>query len=296
MRAALVVCPASGLGAATRVAGSVSARLREAVDHLDQYVPESPEETDATLRKLVDAGTQAIVVLGGDGAAHAAVQACAETESALAIIPGGTGNDLARALGLPADATEATAVVADGLRRDVRWQVDLGRVEDAAWFATVLCAGFDSAVNERANGMRWVRGPRRYDVAMVAELAALKRSKLVIRTEAETVEVDAISVAIGNTAYYGGGIPVCPAADPTDGLFDVTIVGAGRRDLLKIMPSLRTGSHVDHPAVTTLRAKSVSLAVDADWIGYADGERIRPLPVEVTCVPAALNIIAGQPL
>jgi diacylglycerol kinase (ATP) len=99
---------------------------------------------------------------------------------------------------------------------------------------------------------------------------------------------------VGNTAYYGGGIPVCPAADPADGLFDVTVVGqASRRDLLKILPSLRTGSHVDHPAVTTLRAREVQLVVDGEWIAYADGERIRPLPLDVTCVRAALNVVVN---
>lgn len=293
MRAALVVCPASGLGTAGRVAGSVAARLRESVDRLEQLVPESPEDTDATLRKLVDSGVDAVFVLGGDGAAHAAVQACAQSETALAIIPAGTGNDLARALGLPRDPVEAAAIVAGGVRW--RQRMDLGQVAGGAWFATVLCAGFDSAVNERVNRMRWPRGPRRYDVAIVAELAALKPSRLVVRADDETVELDAISVAVGNTAYYGGGIPVCPAADPDDGLLDVTIVGkASRTDLIKILPSLRSGSHVDHPAVTTLRARQVAISSAADWIGYADGERIRPLPLEINCVPGALNIIAGQ--
>jgi diacylglycerol kinase (ATP) len=288
------VCPASGLGTATRVAGTVSARLRDAVDHLDQYVPASAEETDAVLRRLADAGTDTVVVLGGDGAAHAAVQACAQSDTALAVIPAGTGNDLARALKLPGDPIEAVKVVADALSRGVRSQMDLGRVENGAWFATVLCAGFDSAVNERVNRMRWPRGPRRYDVAIVAELAALKHAKLVVHTEDETIELDANSVAVGNTAYYGGGIPVCPAADPTDGAFDVTVVGrATRRDLIKILPSLRTGAHIDHPAVTTLRARRISLTVDSGWIGYADGERIQPLPIDVTCVPGALKVVAA---
>jgi diacylglycerol kinase (ATP) len=265
------------------------------VDRLDQYVPESAAETDAVLRRLVDAGTESVVVLGGDGAAHAAVQACAETETALAIVPAGTGNDLARALGLPKDPIEAAAVVAQGLRDNARKRLDLGKVEGGGWFATVLCAGFDSAVNERVNQMSWPRGPRRYDIAIVAELAALKQARLVVRTESETLELAANSVAIGNTPFYGGGIPVCPKADPADGTLDITIVGkASRRDLLRILPSLRTGAHTEHPAVRTLRAKSVSLAADGGWIGYADGERIGPLPLDIRCVPGAISVIAAQ--
>ncbi|TCO53547.1 diacylglycerol/lipid kinase family protein [Actinocrispum wychmicini] len=294
MKTALVVVPSSGLGTAARVAGAVAARLRESVDHLDHHVPTSPEDTDATLRALVDADVDAVVVVGGDGAAHAAVQACAQTNTALAIIPAGTGNDLARALGLPGDPVEAAAVVADALGEGVTRRMDLGRVEDGAWFATVLCAGFDSAVNERVNRMRWPRGRRRYDLAIVAQLALLKPARLVVRTEGETVELRANSVAVGNTPFYGGGIPVCPGADHTDGLFDVTIVGdAARLDLLRILPSVRTGAHVDHAAVTTLRAREVSLAVDGGWIGYADGERIRQLPLDVRCVPGALSVVGA---
>ncbi|GAB3884509.1 YegS/Rv2252/BmrU family lipid kinase [Kibdelosporangium lantanae] len=292
-KAALVVCPASGLGTAARVAEPVATRLRAAVDHVDQYVPTSAEATVSTLRDLVAAGTEAVVVVGGDGAAHAAVQACAGTGTALAVIPAGTGNDLARALGLPKDPIEATAVVADALSQGTHRQMDLGKVDDT-WFATVLCAGFDSAVNERVNRMRWPRGARRYDVAILAELAALKHARLTVRTESETLELTANSVAVGNTPYYGGGIPVCPAADHTDGWFDVTVVGdAGRVDLLRILPSIRTGAHVDHPKVTTLRAREVSLTVDAGWIGYADGERIRPLPLDVRCVPGALRVVGS---
>ncbi|SMC61365.1 diacylglycerol/lipid kinase family protein [Kibdelosporangium aridum] len=295
MRAALVVCPASGLGTAARVAGTVSATLRDSVDHLDQYVPTSADETVAVMRRLVADGVEAVVVLGGDGAAHAGVQACAGTTTALAIVPAGTGNDLARALDLPKDPIEAAAQVGAALAAGHKRSVDLGKVDNGAWFATVLCAGFDSAVNERVNRLRWPRGPRRYDVAIVAELAALKSSRLVVRTESETLELDANSIAIGNTRYYGGGIPVCPDADPADGWFDVTVVGkAHRRDLVRILPSLRTGSHVDHPAVTTLRAKSITIDSDGGWIGYADGERIRELPLDVRCVPGALSVVAGQ--
>jgi diacylglycerol kinase (ATP) len=295
MEATLVVCPASGLGTAARVAGPVSDRLRASVDRLEQHIPGSAAETDAVLRDLAAAGTETVVVLGGDGAAHAAVQAFAQSETAFAIIPAGTGNDLARALGLPRDPMEATAVVTDALTRGLRQKLDLGRVDGNEWFATVLCAGFDSAVNERVNRMRWPRGPRRYDLAIVAELAALRPARLTVRTDGDTLELDAISVAVGNTRYYGGGIPVCPQADPADGLLDITVVGkATRRDLLKILPSLRTGAHVDHPAVRTLRAREITITADGGWIGYADGERINPLPLSLSCVPAALTVVAGS--
>jgi diacylglycerol kinase (ATP) len=92
--------------------------------------------------------------------------------------------------------------------------------------------------------------------------------------------------------FYGGGIPICPAAAADDGLFDVTVVGAThRRDLLAILPRLRSGRHLDHPAVRTLRARSVHLAGDNHWTAYADGECQARLPLSVRCVPSALTVV-----
>lgn len=285
--AALLVCPASGQGRAARLAGSVASRLRSAVDKLDLHVADSAEGTAALARRAVAEGVDVLVVLGGDGGAHLAVQACAQSGTSLALVPAGTGNDLAAVLG-----TSTADDVVTALRSGQRRRLDLGRLSTGAWFATVLCAGFDSAVNERANAMRWPAGPRRYDLAILAELASLRVVPLVLETEHGVEEIDATLVAVGNTPNYGGGIPVCPGADPADGLFDVTVVSAmSRRRLVGMLPTLRTGHHVDHPAVRTMRAKSVRLA-SAAWVAYADGERMHELPLTTTCVPDALSVVS----
>lgn len=239
-----------------------------------------------------DRGLDVLVVLGGDGSAHQGVQFCAGTDVALGVIPAGTGNDLARALGSPMETLAAADAMVVALREGRRRRIDLGRVGEGEWFATVLCAGFDSAVNERANRMRWPHGQRRYDLATVLQLVALKASPLVVRTPEGTVELDATLVAVGNTRFYGSGIPVCPDADPTDGLLDVTVMGkVTRRHLLRIFPTLRGGGHVNDPAVTTLRATEVHLGEANGWIAYADGDRIQPLPVDLSCVPGALTVV-----
>ena len=93
------------------------------------------------------------------------------------------------------------------------------------WYGAVLGAGFDAIVNERANRMRFPRGRRRYDVATVAELVRLRPRAYTMRLDGEVHEFDAVLVAIGNTASYGGGHRICPAADPTDGLLDVVVAG-----------------------------------------------------------------------
>ena len=290
LHAALAVHPASGHGAAARIADAVADRLRTAVDRLDVLVAHSVEESRALMSGAHDSGLDVLIVLGGDGAAHQGVQFCADNDVALGLVPAGTGNDFARALGVPGEPMDAVEALVTALREGKRRRIDLGRVGDT-WFATVLCAGFDASVNERANRMRWPSGPRRYDLAILAELAAFRSSPVVLDIDGDVLELAATLVAVGNTAFYGGGVPICPDADPADGLFDVTIIGhATRRGLLRMLPGLRTGKHVTHPSVRTLRARSVSLDGNT-WPAYADGEPQGRVPTTATCVPNALTVI-----
>ncbi|WP_133906467.1 diacylglycerol/lipid kinase family protein [Actinophytocola oryzae] len=293
MRAAMVVHPASGLGRAGRVAGTVAAKLRTVVDDLVTVAAGTVEESQRLMRAAPD--LDLLVVVGGDGSAHQGVQFCADTGTALAIVPAGTGNDLARTLtGAPRDPLDAADALVTAIRDGRSSMIDLGRVENGPWFAGVLCAGFDSSVNERANRMRWPSGPRRYDLAILAELARLRHGRLTVEDDNGRRELDATQIAVGNIPYYGGGIPVCPTADPADGLFDVTLVRrATRFDLVRMLPGLRTGNHVDSPLVDTSRTRRIRIGEANGWVAYADGERLGPLPVEVTCIPNALKVV-GQ--
>lgn len=290
----MVVHPASGLGRAGRVAGTVADRLRQVVDDLVTVEASTVEESQRLMREAKS--LDLLVVVGGDGSAHQGVQFCADTGTTLAVIPAGTGNDLARTLaGAEQDPLDATDALVRAIKDGSHATIDLGRVAGGPWFAGVLCAGFDSAVNERANRMRWPSGPRRYDLAILAELAKLKPGRLTVEDDSGRTELDATQIAVGNIPYYGGGIPVCPAADPADGVFDVTLLRrASRFDLVKMLPGLRTGNHVHHPLVTTSRTTKIRIGEANGWVAYADGERIGPLPVEVTCVPNALKVV-GRP-
>ncbi|MGW4486230.1 diacylglycerol/lipid kinase family protein [Amycolatopsis sp. NPDC004368] len=299
LTAALAVHPASGHGAAARIADAVAARLRPAVERLDVLTATTVEESRALMRSAHADGLDVLIVLGGDGAAHQGVQFCADHDVALGLVPSGTGNDFARALGTPPDALAASDKLAEALRTGTRRTLDLGRLgeagESGAWFATVLCSGFDAAVNARANALRWPPGPRRYDIAILAELAAFRPRPVTLHTDAGVLELDATLVAVGNTPFYGGGVPICPEATPDDGLFDVTVIGAaGRRQLLRLLPGLRTGAHVGHPAVRTFRTGTVRIeaAANPTWPAYADGESQGRTPVTATCVPRALTVVA----
>lgn len=292
VRAALLVNPSGAGGAAGRVAGTVAETLRGSVGSLRTMVADSAASSAELAAAAVHDRMDVLIVLGGDGLAHLAVQACAGTTTALGVLPAGTGNDLARALRMPAEPVRAAAALAESLTAGRRCRMDLGKIAGGGWFGTVLCAGFDAEVNARANAMRWPRGPRRYDLAVLAELAALRTRSVEIGLPNGTLRLDAALVAIGNTTSYGGGIPICPDAKPDDGALDVTLVGAvGRGALLRMLPTLRTGGHIDHPAVRTLRAGTVRLAGDTGWRAYADGEPQARLPITVNCAPGALRVV-----
>jgi diacylglycerol kinase (ATP) len=214
----------------------------------------------------------------------------AGTTTPLAVVPAGTGNDLALALGVPRDPVLAARAAAEDLRDGAVRTVDAGRTGDR-WWATVLCCGFDSAVTDRANRLRWPRGRRRYDVAILAELAQLRAREVTLSLDGEERTLPVTLVAVGNTCWYGGGMKVCPGADPADGLFDVTVVGPMTRlELVRSRPRLTAGTHVDQAAVSVHRARRVEL--DSPGVNtYADGEPVAPLPAVAECVPGALHVV-----
>jgi diacylglycerol kinase (ATP) len=287
---AVLVSPAAGRGRAGVLAGGLLAAFSHA-GFAPRLLPATTgAEAERQAAQAVTDGAAAVVAVGGDGTVHAALQAVAGTSVPLAVVPAGTGNDLVRALGIPAEPLAAARAAAEDLVAGAARSFDAGRTGDR-WWATVLCCGFDSAVSDRANRLRWPRGRRRYDVAVLAELARLRPRELTIVLDGESHTLPVTMVAVGNTPWYGGGMKVCPGADPTDGLFDVTVVGAtSRLQLIRTKPRLTLGTHVEHPSVTVHRASRVELS-SPGVTTYADGEPVAPLPAVAECVPGALRIV-----
>jgi diacylglycerol kinase (ATP) len=292
---AVLLNPTAGRGRFRSSVPAVLETLRTAGSAVQILTASSAEAALSAARAAVEAGAGALVVAGGDGTVNLGLQAVAGTGVALGAIPMGTGNDIVREVGLPSDPIAAAEMVADALRTGRRRRVDLARMVPAVgpsrWFGGVLGAGFDAMVNERANRMRFPRGARHYDVAIVAELVRLQPRPYTLRLDGVEHRLHAVLVAVGNTPAYGGGMRICPAADVTDGLLDIVIAGPiSRTTLIRIKPRVYAGTHVSHPMVTSYRARVVE--IDAEGItAYVDGERTSPLPVTVTAVPGALTLL-----
>ena len=287
---AVLVNAVAGRGRAARALPAVTAVLEGAGLTTRVLAAGDRAEAEALAAAAVADGVAAVAALGGDGAAHAAVQAVAGTGTPLGVLPAGTGNDLALALGVPADPVQAAWALAQDLHAGAVRPVDATRTADR-WWATVLCCGFDSAVTDRANRLRWPRGPRRYDLAILAELAQLRPREVSLTVDGAGSQLEVTLVAVANTAWYGGGLRIAPGADPADGLLEVVVVGpVSRRELVRTRPRLAAGTHVDHPAVTVLRGREVALH-GSGLVTYADGEPVSPLPAVSVCVPGALSVL-----
>lgn len=285
--------PASGHGNAPHAAEKAIARLQKRGIDVVEIVGTDAEHARRLLRDALERGTDAAVVVGGDGVIADALQALAGTDIPLGIIPAGTGNDHAREYGLPTkDPAAAADVVADGWTETV----DLGRIAQRGggtkWFGTVAAAGFDSLVTDRANRMRWPRGRMRYNLAMLAELSRLRLLPFrLVLDGREEIATDLTLAAFGNTRSYGGGMMICPNANHSDGQLDITMVhSASRARLIRLFPTVYKGTHVGLPEVTTARAASVD--VESPGINaYADGEFACALPAEISAVPGALRVL-----
>ncbi|HSP75295.1 MAG TPA: diacylglycerol kinase family protein [Cryobacterium sp.] len=235
----------------------------------------------------------ALVVVGGDGMVSLGTNLLAGTERPLAIVPCGTGNDVARGLGIPVDDTDAAIRhLLEALSRPPR-AIDAARVrcgDTTSWFAGVLSAGFDAVFNERANRMRRPRGRSRYTLAMLLVLATFRPISYRLTVDGRPRQVRAMLISVANNVSIGGGMRIAPGAVIDDGVLDLFIVSPlSRVGFLRVFPKVFSGTHTTLPQVEITRCRSIRIEADR-VVAYADGERIGALPVQIDVVPGALLV------
>jgi diacylglycerol kinase (ATP) len=285
---ALLSNPTAGKGRGEKVRERVLARFRAAGATVRDLRGSDAAEALELARACVADGTETLVVCGGDGTVHLAVQAVAGTTTRLGIIPAGSGNDVARYFGLPRKDPEAAV---DRVLAGATRTVDLAR-SGTQYFVTVLAAGFDAVVNERANRMTWPKGQMRYNLATLAELRVFEPLPYVLQLDEREVSMEAMLVAVGNGPSFGGGLRITEGAVLDDGLLDVVIIKPMTKpDLIRTYPKLFKGTHVDHPQYEHHLVRSVTIAAPG-IVTYADGERFGPLPLTVECAPGALTVLS----
>jgi diacylglycerol kinase (ATP) len=300
----LVVNPTAGHGRGHAAGARAHDGLVQAGHEVvDLSAPTLAQATDAARRAALT-GLDALVVVGGDGMTHLGVNVVAGSQLPLAIIAAGSGNDIARSLGLPVhDVPASLRAIGHGLAHGPR-RVDAVQVRrpgqaDFEWYLGVLSCGLDAAINARANRLRFPPGTGRYVRALLGELAAFRPYGYRVATDDGSRHFAGTLVAVANTTDFGGGMRIAPDAQLDDGLLDL-VAGAAlsRTQVVRLFPSLFSGDHLRHPAVTVLRTRRVLIEPDPTLgahppVAFADGERIGPLPLEAVLQPGALLVLGG---
>ncbi len=283
----VIVNPHAGGGRAGRELDNV----RHALERLGLPHRVAPTRSLDHARELtaaaVTAGERA-VAFGGDGLIAAVAEAVSSADGVLGILPGGRGNDLARALGIPRNPVEACEVLAHGAVS----RLDLGQVGERTFIGIASC-GFDSIANRIANETTLVQGTLVYAYGALRALAGWHPATFTVAVDdGDEREVTGFTVAVANSRYYGGGMMLAPAADLQDGMLDVVIIRDMRRlRFLRLLPTVFRGAHVRVTEVETLRARRVEISASRPFTMFADGDPIAELPATVRILPGAVRTI-----
>src|SRR5690606_12132153 len=281
----LLVNPASGSGRAAVAAGRLLTRLRALGTEPTVLIGRSAADSARLAREAVRRKPDALVAVGGDGMVHTALQAVAGTDVPLGVVPAGTGNDIARELGIGRSATEAAERIARGYTVPADTVHCTGQGVDLHYLSVLAC-GFDSRVNERVNGFPISLGRAGYLVGLAAELRSFRPIPYRIEVDGEVLEAEGMLAAVGNTRCYGGGMKVCPGARYADGLLEVVFVHAvAAADFVRFFPRVFSGTHTELDEVAVVRGRRVTITTDGRAagipavVGYADGERVGETPL-----------------
>jgi diacylglycerol kinase (ATP) len=289
----VVANPAAGHGKAGRLIGKVTTALhRLRVPH-EIRITESGPDVERLARAAADGGARIVAALGGDGTASLAANGILGTGAALAALPAGTGDDFAKAIGA-GELDTAVGLLANPTIVDLD-VIEVTTGADKRTFINIAGAGFDSEVNETANGMTANLGATgTYIAALLKTLSRCSPAAFTIQVDDERMELDAMLVEVGSGRWTGGGMKVLPNAVMNDGLLDVCIVEAlSKPAFLRAFPRVFLGSHTTHPKVRMRTGTRVQVEADRRVLVYADGEPVGSLPAIFEVRPAALPVVVG---
>jgi diacylglycerol kinase (ATP) len=296
-RTVFLVNPASDNGATGRRWPQLAHELAQAGLVGDALFSSRPGELSELARQAADRGASLLVVVGGDGSVYEAANGIAGRDDVeLTMLPRGTGRDFVRTFGISGKPADVAKTALHGTTR----VLDLGRVayrswsgaEETAWFANVASAGMSGAIAQRANETtKSLGGKVSYAWATLAVFARWQNGEVRVAVDGESRSGRMQDVIVANGRYLGGGMKICPEAEPDDGLFDVLLIGdVTRTELLQTMPKLYRGTHLPHKKGELLRGTIVTVEADEPLPIELDGEQPGTTPARFELVPRALRV------
>jgi YegS/Rv2252/BmrU family lipid kinase len=285
-RFALLVNPLSAGGRALKALPAVHAELDRLGAWHRTVITRSIEHAAHEAQTAVDHG-ETVAAIGGDGLLRPLASVLKGGDGALALIPAGRGNDLARALGVPTDPAEAARTAVEGGER----LLDVANVDGTA-FMGIASFGFDSEANRLANDAKLIKGRVVYLYAALRALAVWKPARFVVTVDGERHEIVGFTVAVGNSKAYGGGMFILPHAELDDGQLDVMLTKqVSKLRFLRELPKVFRGAHVDSPYIEFLTGELIAVASDRPFVIYADGDPIGATPATIGVESRCLRVI-----
>ena len=292
----LFLNPAAGRGRAGRRARRINDLLVRAGEHVEMQLSTAVGDLEEQVRRSVERGVQRIVVAGGDGSVHEAVNGImrAGGTAALGVVPTGTGNDFAKAAGIPLDWQHATELLADRIMANERTRcIDIGRMNDR-YFANGAGIGLDAKVTRIARSYRLPIGDLVYLIAILRTMLDGIASPRMRITTASGVREGPITLAnVANGDWIGGMFNIAPDARHDDGIFDLLIVDpVSWRRILQLLPRLMAGTHMREKEISHEHVTEVLVEADEAVECHLDGEILPPLQrFEISILPGALQIL-----
>ncbi len=297
-RIALIINPTAGRGRAGRAIPAIRNSFESHNADTTYYYTSARGEGEWLAKQAIEAGAEVAVAVGGDGTLHEvtnAVMSAPKGSVALGLIPFGTGNDFARGVGLYGDLQKACDAVVTGRLH----HIDIGWIEGTGlgsgrWFLVAAGLGFVADIAKTVNeGVRFLHGAPAYIFGAAKTLRHLEPFPLSVAIDGEPVDMPlATLISVSNVETTGGGLKIAPNASPEDGALDICLVGEiSRGELLKQLPHVAKGTHIHHPAVRMVRAKSIEIVTKTPKALWIDGEVVGETPASFTIHQGALPMM-----
>ena len=299
----LLVNPASGGGAAPGAVVPIARLLREAGAVVDVTYSPGPRAMGDLVAAAISRG-DVVVSVGGDGMLSSLAGPVSRADGTLAVLPAGRGNDFARMLELPEDAASQARLLLEGAVRriDLLALNGLGALDGAERLvAGSVYSGVDARASEIVDRAHWLPRKLQYPYAALRSLATYQPGRYRVSVDGVEHEYSAATVVVANSAYYGQGMKIAPAASIDDGVLDVVVIeAASKLELIRSLPTVYDGGHIERPEVTVLTGRRVEIRGGARVpipVG-GDGEPLGVLPglddpaATIEIRPGAVKIIA----
>ena len=250
-------------------------------------------EMEALLIAHADGDEDGVAVVGGDGTFNFAINTLLTKTSIptplLALVPAGTGSDLIRTFGLPQDIASNVKHLATGNE----YLIDVACL-DGHWgrryFANVAQVGAGAAAAQSAPKLNRRLGKARYPAAFAARLPRFPKCNVSVETERRTYESEALAVVMANAQFFAGGWNVAPRATLIDGVLDIQIFNAHKRQAPILVPKIIRGTHLKDRSVRRFQAARFSITTAMEWPLEADGDYVGNAPVAGEVLPAAVRL------